>query len=200
MARRPITLSETLSFLNQGKEVGLQTLFQLYFKPLCFYAHKLTRDAALAEELAQDVFVAFWERREEFYVSEEARVKSWLYTTLRNRAIDHLRKVKRMRVGMEGLQRGGAEEVVTQNALSYLIETETVHQVLRTLELLPPRCREVFRLYYLKGLSYEEIAQEMKITERTARNQKGRAVQLLKEKMAEHPYVFALLVTSALMR
>lgn len=192
--------ADALFLLQQGKEAGLQSLFGLYYRPLCHYAFRLTGNAEVGEELAQDVFIALWERREAFYISEEASVKSWLYTTLRNKAIDHLRKVKRMRVGMEGLQRGGAEEGVVQNALSHLIETETVHHMLRTLELLPPRCREVFRLYYLKGLSYEEIAQEMGITERTARNQKVRAVLLIKEKMGKHRYIFALLAASELVR
>lgn len=188
-----------IQLIIEGNEKGLKIIFSRFYRPLCYYAFKLTQDAALAEELAQDVFVALWERRESFYVSEEAMLKSWLYATLRNKAIDHFRKVKRMRVGMEGLQRGGAEEVVTRNALTHLIETETVHRMLRTLELLPPRCREVFRLYYLKGFSYEEIAQEMGITERTARNQKVRAVKLIKEKFGNiYPVVLSLLILSSI--
>ena len=67
-------------------------LFITYYKQLCIYAYNYIHDIETAKELVQDVFMKLWEK----VLSEEnhSSFKSFLYTSVRNAAIDHLRHSK----------------------------------------------------------------------------------------------------------
>ena len=54
---------EILIKLNQGDEAGLEGLFSLYYKPLCVFALNFIDSYEEAEDLIQELFVKFWERR-----------------------------------------------------------------------------------------------------------------------------------------
>jgi RNA polymerase sigma-70 factor (family 1) len=170
--------NKALQALLNHKEEGLEFFFEEYYSPLVFFANKLIHDTCLAEEISADAFIKLWEKREE--LSMEGSIKSWLYATVRNSCIDHLRKVRRMHISEQGLQ---TVESVEQSVLHKLIETETLKEITRTMELLPPKCRQVFRLFYIHGKNYQEIAKELRLSPLTVRNQKQRAVRLLKEMM-----------------
>lgn len=172
------TEAEALRLMQQGEEAGLKALFQAYYRPLVYFACQLTGDPPFAEEMASEAFVKLWAAKEE--LQAQGSVKAWLYTTVRHGCIDQLRRAQRLRVGAAGLE---ADPPSPTPVLERMIAAETVHRVVQMLEALPPKCREVFRLYFLQGLSYAEIAARLGTTERTVRNQKGRAVQLLKERM-----------------
>ncbi|HWJ90750.1 MAG TPA: RNA polymerase sigma-70 factor [Flavisolibacter sp.] len=169
---------EALHALLEGREDGLDHFFQAYYSHLTYFAYKLVHDEFLAEEIAAEAFVKLWNNRDR--LSMEGSIKAWLYNTVRNASIDHLRKVKRLRVAESGLQ---TTETIEASVLQKLIETETIRQVIVTLDYLPPKCREVFRMFHFEGKSYQEIARELNISPHTVRNQKERATRLLKKKI-----------------
>jgi RNA polymerase sigma factor (sigma-70 family) len=104
--------------------------------------------------------------------------KSWLYSAVRNASIDHLRKVKRLRVSESGLQ---SATTIEQSVLNTIVQTETIEHIVQTIGKLRPQCRRIFRLFYLQGKSYNEIAQELNLSPQTVRNQKQRATKLLRK-------------------
>jgi RNA polymerase sigma-70 factor (family 1) len=177
LRKQHYTTEEALSLLQQGKEAGLDHYFHAHYGSLSYFAFTLTQDNHLAEELAAEAFVKLWQNREA--MQETGSVKAWLYRTVRNGAIDHLRKVKRMRINEQGLQ---TADTMEQSILHKLVHTETLRQILHLMEILPPQCRKVFQLFFLHGKSYSEIAREMNISPITAKNQKNKAVRLLREK------------------
>ena len=177
MFKAQCTAEEAIQALIQGQETGLDFFFHQHYAPLSYFAYRLVEDKLLAEEMASEAFIKLWEHREKF--TTPAYLKNWLYNTVRNAAIDHLRKVKRLRVSTDGLQ---SHEQVEQSVLHRLIATETLQQVVRTLAQLPPKCRQVFRLYYFQGLTHGEIAQALNISPHTVKNQRNKAVRILKEK------------------
>ncbi|MEQ8686168.1 MAG: sigma-70 family RNA polymerase sigma factor, partial [Imperialibacter sp.] len=68
---------------------SLEVLFKQHYTELCRYALKLTRNNEVAEEVVQEVFVNFWERREEINISYS--VKAYLVASVRNRSINYLK-------------------------------------------------------------------------------------------------------------
>jgi RNA polymerase sigma-70 factor (ECF subfamily) len=167
--------TDALLSLKEGREEGLHYFFDHYYNCLQFFAQKILHDALIAEEVVADAFIKLWERRA--ILSSEGSIKSLLYTTVKNGCIDHLRKVKRMRVNEQGLQ---SINTIEPCILQSIVETETVQQIVDTLEKLPPKCRQVFKLFYLQGKSYDEIARELHLSPHTVRSQKQRATRLLK--------------------
>ncbi|GAA4339759.1 RNA polymerase sigma factor [Flaviaesturariibacter amylovorans] len=177
--KHDIDAEDAFRYLQQGREEGLDHYFRAHYRPLSYFAYKLLEDASLAEEMAAEAFVKLWERRTS--LSGAAGVKAWLFRTVRNACLDHLRAARRLRIGREGLE--AASEAAGASALHYLIETEMVQQVLIQLETLPDGSREIFRLFYLEDKNLKEIAEELQVSVSTVKSQKARALELLRRKL-----------------
>jgi RNA polymerase sigma-70 factor (ECF subfamily) len=178
--KKNYTDEEALIALLQGNEQGLDHFFNCYYAPLTFFVLKLTGDQQLAEDIASEAFVKLWKRREE--LSGEGSLKAYLYRMVRNAAIDHMRMQKRNQAA-----RSEFLHVVTEPEMPVLhrmIETETLDRIYRSLQHLPPKCSQVFRMFYLQGKSYAEIAEELGLSPHTVRNQKARALRLLKTRLS----------------
>ena len=180
MRERLANKENALDLLIKGKEDGLCYFFNQHYTPLCYFVDKLVDDTAIAEEITADTFIRLWNKRQE--LTPNGSIKALLYQIARNAAIDHLRKQKRMAVHEEGLHylTPTPQKTILQN----LIETETIQQIVTTLQSLPPKCSEVFKLSYLLGKTDKEIACQLKLSPHTVRNQKLRAIRILKEKIA----------------
>jgi RNA polymerase sigma-70 factor (family 1) len=139
----------------------------------------------------EDAFTKLWQSRQT--LATEGSIKAWLYSAVRNASIDHLRKVKRLRVSESGLQ---SATTIEQSVVHTIIQTETIDHIVQTIGKLPPQCRRIFRLFYLQGKSYNEIAQELNLSPQTVRNQKQRATKLLRKMIL--PLFFLLSVYSLL--
>jgi RNA polymerase sigma-70 factor (ECF subfamily) len=170
--------ADALLALKEGREEGLHFFFEQHYSYLNFFAQKLLHDPLLAEEVVADAFIKLWERRE--MLSIEGSVKSLLSTMVRNDCINQLKKARRLRINERGLEH---TERIEQGVLHRIVETETVKEIIDTLDALPPKCRQVFRLFYLQGKSYDEIAKELQLSPHTVRNQKLRAIRLIKKMM-----------------
>jgi RNA polymerase sigma-70 factor (family 1) len=169
------TNSNALQALIKGREEGIEFFFQQYYTQLCYFAGSLLNDDCLAQEITSDAFTKLWQSRQS--LATEGSIKAWLYSTVRNASIDHLRKVKCLRVSESGLQ---SATTIEQSVLHTIIQTETIDHIVETVGKLPPQCRRIFRLFYLQGKSYNEIAQELNLSPQTVRNQKQRAAKLLR--------------------
>lgn len=60
------------------------------------------------------------------------------------------------------------------------------------LGVLPTKCSLVFGMNKLHGMKYREIAEELNISEKTVENQMGKAIRLLRDYVASHPYTLIL--------
>lgn len=131
--------------------------------PLIGYAAGLLGgDWERARDVVQDTFLKLYQQDP---ASVNGRLKSWLYTVARNRAIDILRKEKPMTVA-------SAEAFETlddwrPDPAAEAERSETHAEVLRLVERLPENQREVIRLKFQADLSYKEIAE---ITELSVSN------------------------------
>src|SRR5688572_11908106 len=78
--------------LNNNDYKAFEILFTTMYPQLCRFCLKFVHTAEVAEELVSDVFYTIWKNREQIIVSSP---KSYLFTAVRNRGFDYLRKVKR---------------------------------------------------------------------------------------------------------
>ena len=189
MRHLPHSGADALHALQQGQEWGLDYYFERYYTPLTLFAQGLVYDPCLAEEIAAEAFVKLWHKRES--LQEIGSIKAWLYALVRNASIDHLRKVKRLRLHEAALP---INDAIEQPILAHMVQNETIHHLYRLLESLPIRCRQVFQMFYLQDKALKEIAEELNISINTVKSQKQRAVQLLKDK-AIH-FILAIIILS----
>jgi RNA polymerase sigma-70 factor (ECF subfamily) len=67
--------------------------------------------------------------------------------------------------------------------LSELTRIEVVREVHAAIEALPPQCRKIVRMSFVEGMKNQEIAEQLKLSVQTVKNQKVRAIYLLKMKL-----------------
>ena len=72
----------------------------------------------------------------------------------------------------------------TEDIQNELIEIEMLQKVYEAVESLPPKCREVFKMLYVEGLSYKDVSARLDLSVQTVRNHKSYAVNLLRHRLA----------------
>jgi RNA polymerase sigma-70 factor (ECF subfamily) len=121
--------------------------------PLTLYAARLLGDADRARDVVQDTFLKLCKQdRGEI----DPRLAEWLFTVCRNRALDVLRKERRMtRLSEDQIQLRPSADPGPQDLVEH---AESAARVLHLVEALPHNQREVIRLKFQNGFSYREIS------------------------------------------
>ncbi|MBK1854256.1 sigma-70 family RNA polymerase sigma factor [Verrucomicrobiaceae bacterium 5K15] len=123
--------------------------------PLIGYAKTIVHDLDRARDVVQDTFIRL-------YQQDAGKVndglKSWLFTVCRNRALDVLRKEKRMVPTDEDLL--AAQDSGTDSPATITVAQERVEQVKACISKLPENQATVILLKFEKGYSYQEISDQ----------------------------------------
>lgn len=121
--------------------------------PLIGYALGILHDLERARDVVQDTFIRLYQQDRE---KVSRGLKTWLFTVCRNRALDILRKEKRMvALDDEALRRIPSGDTGPRGEVDW---DERVTQVMKALDRLSDNQREVIRLKFQQGLSYKEIS------------------------------------------
>ena len=180
------TEEQLLKGFRSGYENCFTQLFEDLYPALCFYAFSYTKDRVVAEDIAAESFIKVWERRESFF--QYNALKSYLYTTVRNAAIDWTRLQQRRGVFEQEM---AINQAATENStLDNLIRAEVFREIDAALKTLPIQCRNVATLLYIKGKTTREIANELNISLSAVKNQKTRGLMLLRKRL---PRLFLIL-------
>ncbi len=145
---------------QRGDEGAFRTLFERHTRAMVAFCHHFVRDAARAEELAQDVFVKLHGAADRYQPS--ARFKTFLYRIASNHCLNELRRGEYA----ARAERCAAEEPADLDALpssapspEAIAEASALERAVGALlESLPEKQRAVLVLCRFEGLSYEEIA------------------------------------------
>ncbi len=184
-------MSSSTSFLQNRLKTGdikaFELLYNEHYNSLCHFAQRFVFDLDTAREIVQDVFVRIWEKRGSLPV--ENSLKTYLYTSVRNKCLDHLKHMKieyefeKMRI--RELRESGNNSLNTiDHPLDGLITKELEKTIKDAIENLPDKCKEIFKLSRNKGLKYREIAEERNISVKTVETQMSRAIQSLKKELS----------------
>jgi RNA polymerase sigma-70 factor (ECF subfamily) len=170
---------QLLDRLRAGGEDAFDVVFRAHYALLVGFVERMVRQREVAEEIAQDVLLELWKRREGFVL--EVSLRAYLFKAARNRALNHLRHE---RVARLGESHAAGDAVVEPLSVTRLVDEEIDLAVREAVRGLPERCREVFELSRVQGLRYGEIAAVMGISVKTVEAQMGKALRVLRERLA----------------
>ncbi|MCB0643473.1 MAG: RNA polymerase sigma-70 factor [Phaeodactylibacter sp.] len=170
---------ELLRRIQADDQTALKQLFRECYRDVYGAILRLVRDTALSNDLAQNVFVRFWEKRQKLEVTSS--LSAYLRRMAINEAIAHLRKVKRLEPVEEVPETGNAH--TGEDTLIGMELQDNIHQAIDT---LPPKCKLIFKLSRFEELSYREIAEQLELSVKTVENQMGKALRLLREQLKEY--------------
>lgn len=134
------------------------------------------------EELTADVFLCAWRERKKL---QPGKVKSWLATVVRNRALNRLRDRRELLPLEEDIL------VLAQDSPQRELEACEAAQLVRAaLETLEPSDRELFVRHYYYGQTVEKAAEEMGMNRSTAKTRLRRGREKLKRQLEREGYIF----------
>jgi RNA polymerase sigma-70 factor (ECF subfamily) len=154
--------------LKTGDERAFKDLFRKYYSAMCTFAFQFLKDSELAEETAQDMFVKIWEKRETLNI--DTSVKHYFFRSVRNHCLNQIQheKIKKKYAGM--VLENSHQEI---NPELFYIEVDLIQRIERSIESMPPKRQEIFRLSREQGLKYKEIADTLKISVKKVEAQMG---------------------------
>ena len=172
---------EQLVALRSGDEAAFDAIFREFYARLVRMSEGMLGERAPAEEIAQDVMLELWRRREALIV--ETSLQAYLFRATRNRTLNYLRHEKVVNRGSVY----AAPEMAAQPVGDDELRDREIDAALKNaMATLPPRCRAVFELSRVQGLKYAEIAVALDISIKTVEAQMGKALRIIRERMAEY--------------
>ena len=169
---------------SSDRRDAFRVLVERHASRVVRYCMRMTGDRRVAEELAQETWLAVWAARASYQANGQFIV--WLLVAVRNRCLNARRgDARRSRVLVaesgEAIDDKAADDPVQ---LDRLIEAEERRRVLAALDELPPPMREALTLRYADELAYEQIAEVTGANASTVRSRVFHGVKKLHELLA----------------
>jgi RNA polymerase sigma-70 factor (ECF subfamily) len=164
--------------LRTGDPAAFEALFRAHAPTLVAFARSYVDSTAVAEELVQDLFCRLWDQRFEATVPDS--VRAYLFASLRNRALNHLR---REQTSLDFASHAARLTSRTAAADDAVLTKDLGAALTTAVRGMPMRCREVFTLVRDQQLSYAEVAELLGISKKTVEIHMSRALVILREKL-----------------
>jgi RNA polymerase sigma-70 factor (family 1) len=165
-----------VSELKNGNEKAFRQLFDLYYQDIYGYSVSLLKSKEAAEENVQDVFMKVWQHREN--LNPDQSFKAYIFTIARNQAFNTLNKAANDLALKEAVF---YESQKSHDYGDYSIREADCKKLRKqAMKQLPPKRKQIFKMSRKKGMSYEEISQELGISINTVRNQMSKALESMR--------------------
>lgn len=174
--------------MRENKSIVFDSIFRRTYSRLYFYALSLLSDESDADDVVEEVFFELWGRMDE--IDLDGNIEAFLYRAVYTRSVNVL---KRRNVSAGRL---AAIEDINNMRMEYysgfnddplhsMENAELRRKIEDTIDMLPEKCRQVFRMSYLNGMRNNDIAEELQLSVRTVEAHMYRALRFLRERLGE---------------
>ncbi|WP_166664832.1 RNA polymerase sigma-70 factor [Pedobacter metabolipauper] len=172
----------TLEIFQQPfSDEAFELLFKSHYKALHAYASLMLRDEDASEEIVQNMFLKFWEKRD--LLNIQTSLKAYLYKCVHN---DSLNYIKHQTIKAKYQDHAAYSRNDHHEAASSKVELSELEVKLKeALDELPEGCRTIFQMSRFEELKYREIAEQLGLSIKTVENQMGKALKVLRLKLAD---------------
>lgn len=181
--------AELILLWKNADDHAFEILYKRYALELLSVALKKTPNRDIAEEIVQDAFLCLFLKKAT--ADTIVNLPGFLYTTVKNKIIDHYRREKSSRKYLEHRQLFSTE---TDNSTLQTIEfREMERNMAFTIEGLPDRCKSVFVLSRNHHLTNKQIATQLEISENTVEQHMRKALRILRSAIQRNGSIVTLL-------
>ncbi|MBT9332420.1 sigma-70 family RNA polymerase sigma factor [Acidipila sp. 4G-K13] len=186
-----MTDAEIMLRVRDGDDAGFNILIEKYRKPIIHFMFRMVHNQAVAEELAQEVFLRVYRSRQTYRA--EARFTTWLYRIATNLGVNHARDTKHERAAQNVYldqpdpETGTTPDVAdSRPTVEYeIVRDERMRAIRQHVMALPERQRTAVLMHKYQGLDYREIGEVLKLSESATKSLLFRAYQTLREKLKD---------------
>jgi RNA polymerase sigma-70 factor, ECF subfamily len=183
--------AEIMLELRDGNMAAFDVLLAKYRKPIIHFMFRMVHNQAVAEELAQEVFLRVYRSRETYRA--EARFSTWVYRIATNLGGDHARDTRHERTASTiyldepDSETGSKPDVAdsTPTVEADLLREERMKAIRSYVLALPERQKIAVLMHKYEGLDYKQIGEVLKLSESATKSLLFRAYQTLREKLKD---------------
>jgi RNA polymerase sigma-70 factor, ECF subfamily len=177
--------------VKAGDQSAFDYLVQKYRRPMLSFMYRMAHNTAVAEDLAQEVFLRVYRSRENYEAS--AKFTTWLYRIASNLAVNHARDTRHQRpentVSLdEPDQETGLTMDVPDNSLTAeeaIVRRERLAAIRQRVQALPERQRIAVIMHKYQQMDYHQIAEVLKLSESAIKSLLFRAYETLRVQLKE---------------
>ncbi len=186
-----LTDAEVMLELRSGNMAAFDVLLAKYRKPIVHFMFRMVHNQAVAEELAQEVFLRIYRSRETYRA--EARFSTWLYRIATNLGVNHARDTRHERsastvyLDEPDSETGTTPDVAdaTPSAEANILRRERMKAIRQHVMALPERQKTAVLMHKYEGMDYRQIGEVLKLSESATKSLLFRAYQTLREKLKD---------------
>lgn len=171
--------------LQSGEIKAFERLFVSLYPGLCHIAEHYLQDRALSKDMAQEAFIKWWNKREDFTCL--AAMKSFLYLTVKNLCLNYLRDHQHEVEWSDSLSEESDEDFEL-----FVIEEEAVRALYDAVNRLPRQSANIMRLV-LQGAKNQEISEKLGISVNSVKTLKYNAIDTLRNELRNTAFSLLLL-------
>jgi RNA polymerase sigma-70 factor (ECF subfamily) len=186
-----LTDAEIMLRVRDGDDQGFNYLIEKYRKPIIHFMFRMVHNQAVAEELAQEVFLRVYRSRQTYRA--EARFTTWLYRIATNLGVNHARDTKHERAAQNVYldqpdpETGTTPDVAdtTPSVEFDLVRDERMRAIRQHVMALPERQKMAVLMHKYQGMDYKQIGDVLKLSESATKSLLFRAYQTLRERLKD---------------
>ncbi len=179
---------EIVHEFNKGNPKSFSSVFNTYYSALCFFAERMILDKEEAKDIVEESFIKLWRLHANFATMQN--IKAFLYITTKNACLNFIRQSERNAKQQSDMVYMLAKK--EDHVLTEITRAEVLRELHAAIESLPPQCRKIVRMSFVEGMKNQEIAEQLNLSVHTVKNQKVRAIYLLKIKLLNTNLVLLL--------
>lgn len=177
--------------LADGDNAAFDELYHLYSKPVYLRLRFLVKDADVADELLQELFMRVWTYRAN--LDPQKSFRAYLFTIAQNLVYNYFRKLASDQALIRNLILNQVDYYLSGDELLEIKEAGQLLQ--KAIDQLSPQRRQVFQLCKLEGKSYEETGKIMGISIATVNSHMTQSLQSIRSYLLKHQDIALLLLS-----
>ena len=165
--------------LSEGDQSAFRVVFEHYYPRVYEFIRRIVKSDTISEDIAQDIFVKIWERREMFGVEVQSFGK-YIYVMSRNAAINAIRRTGRITPLVEDAVNRSENFSIEDDY--YAREKELIIRL--TVCQMPEQRRRIFEMSRYMGMDNQTIATTLNLSKKTVENHLTLALKTLRSVLA----------------
>ncbi len=174
--------------MQEGDWSAFNSFFESYSEQLYLYALGFVGDRAEAEDIVQDTFIYLWVNRAK--ISHSGSLYAYLSRSVKNSCIDRKLHAEVERRYQREMMASGEESSEDSENFEELYERLQI-------DSLPPKCKEIFILGCIEGLSYKDVAEQLGVSVNTVKTQVKVAYKKIKSEFGDRDKNFMLILCNS---
>ncbi len=182
---KDLTDEELMLKICDKDKKAFDEIYTRYNSMIYNYLFKLIADKNLVDDIFQETFTKLYFKANRY--NPKYKLRSWLYKISTNCYFDYLKSRKKKAITVDS-QRLSYYSSELDGPLDSIVKKEELDTLKRAIYTLPENIKQVFVLKFYQGLKYDEIAEIIGVSNRTAKNYMRHAKEHIKNYVGEFEY------------